>query len=87
MKAVKLRETSADPKLVVAALRAVLTSTIERLDLVRDRDLLRETYLTADAKQLAIAERFHMPYSTYRRHLARAAERLAERMWQDERGR
>lgn len=87
MKAVKVREPSADKKLAVAALRAVLTTTIERLDLVRDRDLLRETYLTADAKQLAIAERFHMPYSTYRRHLARAAERLAERLWQEERGR
>lgn len=79
--------TSPDEKLAVGALRGVLTSSIEGLDLVRDRDLLRETYLTADAKQLAIAERFQMPYSTYRQHLARATERLAERLWKEGRQR
>ena len=45
------------------------------------RELLRRTYVEEAAKQLAVADDLGMAFSTYRRHLATATERLLERLW------
>jgi hypothetical protein len=45
---------------------------------------LRRTWLVPGAKQEAVAEDLGLPFTTYRYHLARGAERLSELLWQRE---
>jgi hypothetical protein len=45
------------------------------------RRVLERTYLRGAPSQEAAAEVLGLPFSTYRRHLARATERLAELLW------
>ncbi len=55
----------------------------------RDRDLFRvihRTYFEASGKQRALAEELGFSFITYRRHLASAIRRLADRLWQRQAG-
>ena len=63
-------------------LKAVVLRAIDTLD-GRDRhaELLRRTYVEPASKQLAVADEVSMAFSTYRRHLKTATDRLVERLW------
>ncbi len=52
----------------------------------RPRAVLRTTYFEENLKQLAIAQRLNLPFSTYRYHLAQALERLCDVLWRMEAG-
>jgi hypothetical protein len=80
----KALQRNKEARLAVADLRALLRSGIDRLERELDRELLRASYLEVDAKQTVIADRLGFPYSTYRRHLAKAASLLADLLWQDD---
>jgi len=45
------------------------------------RRVLETTYLARVPSQEAAAELLRLPFSTYRRHLAKATERLVEVLW------
>ncbi len=45
------------------------------------RRVLERTYLHPAPSQEAAAELLDLPFSTYRRHLAQAVERLSDRLW------
>jgi hypothetical protein len=45
---------------------------------------LQRTWLTPGAKQEAVAAELDLPFNTYRYHLARGAERVAQALWQAE---
>ena len=49
--------------------------------------MLRRTYLSPAPTQEAAAEVLGLPFSTYRRHLAKAVDELTERLWAREIGR
>lgn len=51
-----------------------------------DHRVLRRTFLSDCPSQEAAAELLGLPFSTYRRHLGQAIERLTERLWQVETG-
>ncbi len=70
------------------ALRAALDEAVQALarhpaDLKFHRALQR-TWLTPGAKQEAVAAELGLPLNTYRYHLARGAERIAQALWQRE---
>jgi hypothetical protein len=76
----------ADP----AAVRAALRSGVDALaDLPRGdrlRAVLHRTYLSPAPTQEAAAEALGVPFSTYRRHLAKAVDELVDRLWAVETG-
>jgi hypothetical protein len=59
---------------------AVATLRADPRDAKLERALTR-TYLRPAATQEAAAEALGLPFSTYRRHLARGVERVAETLW------
>ncbi len=67
------------------ALQATLRQAIVALDRApggdEHRRVLERTYLHGTASQEAAAEILGLPFSTYRRHLARAHDRLVESLW------
>lgn len=67
------------------ALETALRQAITALDRVpggsEHRRVLERTYLHGSPSQEAAAEVLGLPFSTYRRHLARAHERLVEVLW------
>lgn len=70
------------------ALRAALSDAVQALahhpaDLKFHR-ALQQTWLTPGAKQEAVAADLGLPFNTYRYHLARGAERVAQALWQRE---
>lgn len=69
----------------VAALRDLIVEAVDALAAEpRDAKLaraLQRTYVTPAATQEAAAELLGLPFSTYRGHLARGIERVAERLW------
>ncbi|MFT4137141.1 hypothetical protein [Microbacterium sp.] len=71
-------------------LHAGVVGAVEELAVhERDRPLARvldRTFVHAAPNQEAAAEILDLPFSTYRRHLARAQERLAEVLWSIEIG-
>ncbi|MFF2525371.1 AAA family ATPase [Streptomyces liangshanensis] len=73
---------AADP---VAALRALLAEAVERLASDPRTEHLRQvlalTYLRGVPTQEAAAERLGLPFSTYRRHLARGNGLVCDRLW------
>ena len=83
----------ADPTQPVPAqaLEATLRSTIEALGDepggAEHRRVLERTYLHGAPSQEAAAALLALPFSTYRRHLARAHARLTEVLWAVETGR
>ncbi|MFD6287081.1 ATP-binding protein [Streptomyces sp. NPDC060205] len=72
----------------VAALREAVTESIETLHgTARDEQLhkvVTTTYFKRVPNQEAVAERLHISFSTYRRHLAAALERISGQLWQME---
>lgn len=68
-----------------AALRATLLAAMDTLGAeprgAEHRRVLDRTYLKGAPSQEAAAELLDLPFSTYRRHLARATERLVEILW------
>ena len=71
-----------------AALAQLLRDTITGLSAERGgaehRRVLERTYLSGAPSQEAAAEVLDLPFSTYRRHLGRAIERLVEVLWDRE---
>ena len=74
----------------VAHLRATIENAVMRLDAEpkgeRLRAVLHRTYLRAAPTQEAAAEVLGLPLSTYRRHLAKAVDRLTDLLWTVETG-
>lgn len=71
-------------------LAAVLTGTIERLadepKGAEHRRVLERTYLHGAPSQEVAADLLDLPFSTYRRHLALAVQRLCDVLWAVETG-
>jgi hypothetical protein len=72
----------------IDALRDALAAAVQALarhpaDLKFHRALQR-TWFTPGAKQEAVAAELGLPFNTYRYHLARGAERVAQALWQAE---
>ncbi|MFN3596475.1 MAG: ATP-binding protein [Rubricoccaceae bacterium] len=67
------------------ALRALIAGTVEALaETPRDEPFaraLRLTYLRPAPSQTIAAERIGVPFSTFRRHLARGIEHVVETLW------
>jgi DNA-directed RNA polymerase specialized sigma24 family protein len=53
----------------------------------RLRAVLHRTYLSPAPSQEAAAQALGLPFSTYRRHLAKAVDELTDRLWAGETGR
>ena len=70
----------------VQTLRDLIVETVDALrDDTREGKLhraLATTYFHRAPTQEAAAEKLGVPFSTYRRHLTRGVERVAERLWQ-----
>ena len=68
-----------------ATLNRVLREAVADLDRERGgaehRRVLERTFLAGAPSQEAAAELLDLPFSTYRRHLARATDRLVEVLW------
>jgi adenylate cyclase len=71
------------PHLQQALAEAAETIFVNERD-QRRRRVLELTYFQSAAKQEAVAERLGLPFSTYRRHLTTAIERLSEWLWHEE---
>ncbi|TBO27855.1 hypothetical protein EYS42_15575 [Aquabacterium lacunae] len=76
---------SAQPHGECAVLRQLLTEGVQALG-THPADLkfhraLQATWLVPGAKQEAVAADLGLPFNTYRYHLARGAERLAQVLW------
>jgi energy-coupling factor transporter ATP-binding protein EcfA2 len=73
-----------------AALREVLLATIDSLQYERrgaeHRRVLDRTFLRGTPSQEVAAELLGLPFSTYRRHLSHALERVVEMLWSVEIG-
>ncbi|SNY64739.1 ATP-binding protein [Paractinoplanes atraurantiacus] len=75
-----------DPAAVRAAVARAVDALGEEPRGERLRAVLYRTYLKPAASQEAAAEALGLPFSTYRRHLAKAVEALTERLWRAETG-
>lgn len=64
-----------------ATIRAAIDSLDELPRGGRLRAVLHRTYLSPAPSQEAAAEVLGLPFSTYRRHLAKAVDELTERLW------
>jgi hypothetical protein len=76
----------ADPAVVRASLRAAVDDLAAQPRGDRLRAVLHRTYLSPAPTQEAAAEALGLPFSTYRRHLARAVDELTARLWAGETG-
>ena len=79
-----VREAEGEP---VAALRDLLRAAAEELAGPRERRYFRAldlTYFRPAPTQAIAAERLELPFSTYRRHLARGVEHVTESLWRRE---
>lgn len=80
-----LVDPTAPPPTLAAALATTLVTAITGLDQepggAEHRRVLERTYLHGTGTQEAAAELLGLPFSTYRRHLAKAHERLVEVLW------
>jgi hypothetical protein len=90
LRASRLLREARDDASAAAAMRRRLEQAAETLlQDPRDQKLhraVRLTYLEPLASQERVAERLGVPFSTYRRHLARGIERIARWLWLQERG-
>ncbi|MEV6492723.1 ATP-binding protein, partial [Actinoplanes sp. NPDC051633] len=76
----------ADPAAVRSAVRAAVDGLAELPRGDRLRSVLQRTYLSPAPSQEAAAEVLGLPFSTYRRHLAKAVDELTDRLWVTETG-
>jgi len=74
-------------KALEATLRAAIAALDEEPAGAEHRRVLERTYLHGAPSQEAAAELLGLPFSTYRRHLAKAQARLSEVLWAVEVGR
>lgn len=81
-------EDVGDAPATVATLRAALAAAVQALAAhpadQKFHRALKLTWLTPGAKQEAVAAELGLPFNTYRYHLARGAERVAQALWQAE---
>jgi len=74
----------------IAALRALIDDAVRSMEADRREAgharALRLTYLDPAPSQAVVAERLDLPFSTYRRHLGRAIDRVVEALWAQEVG-
>jgi hypothetical protein len=75
-----------DPAALREALRAAVEDLAELPRGDRLRAVLHRTYLSPAPTQEAAAEALGLPFSTYRRHLAKAVDELTDRLWARETG-
>jgi hypothetical protein len=72
----------------VEALRKVLRETVDKLDAdpreVKLHRAITMTFMQNTPTQQAAADRLGLPFSTYRRHLTRALQRVCDLLWQRE---
>ncbi|MFY1653691.1 AAA family ATPase [Solwaraspora sp. WMMB762] len=69
----------------VDALRGVLGAALDGLrDDVRSHRVLVTTFVHGTPTQEAAADRLGLPFSTYRRHLTRALDRISDALWHRE---
>jgi hypothetical protein len=66
---------------LAGALRSAIAGLSDEPGGAEHRRVLERTYLHAAPSQEAAAELLGLPFSTYRRHLARAHDRLTEVLW------
>lgn len=66
---------------LAATLRRVIAELADERGGAEHRRVLERTYLGGAVSQEAAAEVLDLPFSTYRRHLGRATERLVEVLW------
>jgi hypothetical protein len=76
----------ADPAAVRTALRAAVEELAELPRGDRLRAVLHRTYVSPAPSQEAAAEALGLPFSTYRRHLARGVQLLSDELWRAELG-
>jgi len=76
----------ADPAEVRSAVRAAVEALAELPRGDRLRAVLHRTYLSPAPSQEAAAQALDLPFSTYRRYLAKAVDELTERLWAGETG-
>jgi hypothetical protein len=76
----------ADPAAVRASITAAVTGLGAAPKGVRLQAVLHRTYLSPAPTQEAAAEVLGLPFSTYRRHLAKAVDELIDRLWAREIG-
>jgi AAA ATPase domain len=76
----------ADPAAVRNALRTAIDELAQLPRGDRLRAVLHRTYLSPAPTQEAAAEALGLPFSTYRRHLAKAVDELTDRLWARETG-
>lgn len=76
------------PERCIAALRAALDEAVDTMERSprheQDAQLIRHTWLEPSGTQEEIARQLGLPFGTYRRHLARAAEHIGQLLWQRE---
>ncbi|GAA0481139.1 hypothetical protein Ade02nite_56380 [Paractinoplanes deccanensis] len=75
-----------DPQAVRAALERAVDALADKPRGDRLRAVLRRTYVKPAATQEAAAEALGLPFSTYRRHLAKAVDELTAGLWAAETG-
>ena len=82
------RSTGGDPSDRIETLCALLADAVGQLDGTPKLDkayrALDRTFLRPAGSQEAAAEMVGMPYSTFRRHLGKGVEEVAETLWQME---
>ncbi len=78
---------STDPPAALAdTLRGAITELAHERGGDEHRRVLERTFVAGAPSQEAAAELLDLPFSTYRRHLARATDRLVEVLWAVELG-
>jgi hypothetical protein len=77
----------ADPAAVRAAIAAAVAGLADAPKGDRLHSVLHRTFLRPAPTQEAAAEVLGLPFSTYRRHLAKAVDELTDRLWAREIGR
>jgi hypothetical protein len=83
-----VRELAGGGKRPEEALREQILAAWEALDkdpsTQRAREAIRHTYIDPIGTQERVAERLHLPFSTYRRHLQRGIDSIGAALWERE---
>ena len=69
------------PTTLAGVLREAIVDLARERGGAEHRRVLERTFLAGAPSQEAAAELLDLPFSTYRRHLARATDRLVEVLW------
>ncbi|MFT4166997.1 MAG: ATP-binding protein [Microlunatus sp.] len=75
------RDSEDATKELATLLRRTITGLADERGGAEHRRVLERTYLSGAPSQEAAAEVLDLPFSTYRRHLGRATDRLVEVLW------